>query len=144
MGLWSALKAAGTGNFSDATNYLFLDEDVITTKIAVDNAQELMVKERAATGAISEEQASGYLNDIQRNAYPYLFDELGGPSQAFVDELGTQVKNLPRNFSDTVNKTLGEATSLTVRAIPWYLWLIIIIAAFVYFSPFLMPFIRRK
>jgi len=132
MGLWSALKAVGTGDFSNAGNYLFTSEEDIQTKQQVDNAQEALVKEREAAGSISDDKAMGFLNDIQRNAYPVLWADNGGPSDAFTSSLKEQVKILPNALADSLFKR-----------IPWYVWLLILGGLFIYVAPYL-PRLNKK
>jgi len=122
MGFWSAIKAVGTGDFSNAGNYLFTSEDDIATKIEVDNAQDALVKQRQAAGLISEDKALGYLNDIQRNAFPVLWAEGGGPTQAFTDSIKESVAKFPSSLAGKV---------------PWYVWVILVLALLVYLAPFL-------
>jgi len=129
MGFWSAIKAVGTGDFENAGNYLFTSEDDIATKIAVDNAQEALVKEREAAGTIGEEKAMGFLNDIQRNAYPVLWQQYGSPSAEFKESLKEQVSVLP-------DRLLGK--------VPWYVWALLVGALLVYLAPFLTAVLRRR
>jgi len=129
MGLWSAIKAIGTGDFSNAGNYLFTSEDEIGTKIAVDNAQEALIKEREAAGTISEDKAMGFLNDIQRNAYPVLWNQYGSPSAEFTESLKEQVSVLP-------DRLIGK--------IPWYVWAILGVALVIYLAPFLSGVLRKR
>ena len=129
MGLWSAIKAVGTGDFGNVGNYLFTSEDDIATKISVDNAQEALIKERAAEGTIGEEKAMGFLNDIQRNAYPVLWEQYGSPSAEFKDSLKEQVNVLP-------DRLLGK--------IPWYVWVLLVGALLVYLSPLLAAVLKRR
>lgn len=129
MGLWSAIKAVGTGDFENAGNYLFTSEEDIATKIEVDNAQEALVKERAAAGLISEDKAMGFLNDIQRNAYPVLWQQYGSPSAEFKEAMATQVQTLP-------DRLLGK--------VPWYVWALIIAAVLIYLAPFLTTILKRR
>jgi len=129
MGLWSAIKAVGTGDFGNAGNYLFTSEEDIATKIEVDNAQEAMVKEREAAGLISEDKAMGFLNDIQRNAYPVLWEQYGSPSADFKEALTEQVKILP-------DRLLGK--------VPWYVWALLAGAVLIYLAPFLAVALKRR
>lgn len=142
MGFTTAFNEVLKGNFSDAANYLFMDEEGLAATREVSTAQEKLIQERAASGNISDEQQAAYLNEIQRNAYPYLFDRMGGPADVFVNELKTGVSNLPANFATGINKTLGAGSRFLITALPWYIWAILLIALFVYLAPFIAPALK--
>lgn len=145
MGLWSAIKSVASGNFSDAGNYLFTSEEDIATQAQVNNAQAAILEEQQARGVISEDEANAMFSEIQRNAYPYIWNETGGgPGGAFTSELKEQITNLPKNLSDASRKTVAEALWLGFRALPWYVWAILAIAGLIYVWPFIAPFIPRR
>jgi hypothetical protein len=138
MGLWSAIKSVGKGEFKEGANFLFMDEDAIATTNEVSNAQEALVKERHEKGLISDAKAGAYLSEIQRNAYPYLFDEYGGPSDAFTESIKTDLTvTWPNKIRDVIDGTVGGASKFLLRAIPWYIWIILLIALAIYISPYL-------
>jgi hypothetical protein len=144
MAFFESLKSLATGNFSDSFDYLFMDADAVAATKEVQSAQDQLVRDRAVQGTLSQEQADGFLNEIQRNAYPYLFDELGGPGGEFVSAMKEGVQNLPSNFAGYIHKTVDSATKFALKAIPWYVWALVIVAAIIYFWPFLRVVISAR
>lgn len=146
MGLWTALKEASKGNFNDALNYAFMDEDAITTQKEVNNAQQQIASRQYQDGVIDENQKDALLNDIQRNAYPFLWEN-NGPGDVFTSELKSNVVNLPQNFAKTINAGIAGTSKFIARSLPWYIWAIIIVALLIYLAPFLkigMKYAKRS
>ena len=142
MGLKSFFTSTVKGNFQDGFNYLFMDEDAITTNRVVNNAQEKVIQDQYARGVVSEDELNATMATIGRNSYPFMFRTEGGPGEAFKDELSDRIKVLPDTVASTFNKTVGGATSFILKALPWYVWVLLFIALVVYLTPILAPTLK--
>jgi len=136
MGMWTAFKEAAKGNFTDASNYLWIDEDAITTQKEVNNAQQAIASRQYQDGVVSEDEANLMFSQIQGNAYPFLWGR-EGPNDVFIQELKTGAKELPSNFAKAINTTISGTSKFIGKAIPWWIWMVLILALLVYLSPFL-------
>jgi len=146
MGLWTAFKEAAKGNFSDAGNYLFIDEDAITTQKEVNNHQQALAAKQYQDGVVNEDEANLMFSQIQGNAFPYMWGERG-PGAVFTEELKTGAAELPAKFASAINTTISGTSKFIGKAIPWWLWGILLIALLVYLSPFLkigLKYVKRR
>lgn len=136
MGLWSAAKEAVKGNFNDAANMLWMDEEAITTQKEVNNAQQAIVSRQLQEGTVTEDEANAYFAEIQGNAYPFLWGDTG-PNDVFISSVKENVVELPNNVAKAINAGIAGTSKFIAKAIPWYVWLILIIALLIYLAPFL-------
>lgn len=140
MALWSAFKSLVTGNFSDAGSYLFLDEDAVTTQKEVNDNLSRVLADQQARGVVSAEEAEKMTREIQLNAYPELFKD-NPPITVFADELSNQAKNLPDSIANALNKTVSGVTRFSFKALPWWVWGLILLGIVIYLQPFLAPLV---
>jgi len=126
MGLWSAFKSAASGNFRDAGNYLFTDEDDIETHESVKNAQEARIAQQYQTGLIDEQEAGELMNLSAQTAFPYLWrnEEGGDPVKVFADTVKVNT-----------GKVWDSALGATTKLVPWWIWALLIVGAIIYFWP---------
>jgi hypothetical protein len=115
MGLWTALKSAATGNFSDAGNYLFVDEDVLATQRQVQSNLDRRVREQAETGIISQLEGDQLRAEVNRDVYGEEFQK-GGPLNAFTEEFTSRLN------VEGIRKSLDGLFGGIFKAIPWYVW----------------------
>ena len=131
MGLWSAVKSAATGNFSDAGNLLFIPEDDITTQSEVNNAQQKIVERQYAEGLVDSKEAAELTQQMQLNAYPNLFKTEGSPLGEFNKSIGENLTSGVKWLSSGAGGIVGAIA----KGIPLWIWGIILIAAAFYFMP---------
>lgn len=140
MGLWTALKETAKGNFRDAGDYLFMSEDSIQTKRQVDNAQQRLIAEREAAGLVSAEKASEWTTEIQLNAFPQLLREQGSPLQTFVDD----IKANSQKTANAIGSNVGGILGGIAKAIPFWLWVLLLVGGLFYFAPVLRGLSRVR
>jgi hypothetical protein len=146
MGLFTATKEALKGNFRDAFNYAWIDEDNIAMGRDADNKLTTLVQEKYAAGAVSQEEAELTLSRIQLNAFPSY------PGGKLFEQPGTNValgfqeglEEGAAGIGKFATKTISTATGLTWKIIPWQIWLALAIAAVVYAWPFIGPALAAR
>jgi len=146
MGLWTAFKEAAKGNFRDSANYLWMDEDAISENEANQNQLQARINKLESEGTITEDQAHGLISTIQGSAYPFIWGETG-PNDIFLSGMKDSVENLPSDLASLLRKGTGGAAKFIAKAMPWWLWVILIIALLVYLSPFLkigLKYVKRR
>ena len=147
MALRSAFESALRGDWKNAANYLFIDQETVDTFTTNQNQLENRIVKSAQDGLVPQEKANALLADMQRNAYPFIFNEFGPPpADVFAQGIAKDTSSIISVAGDFVNKTVGGAGKFVFKAIPWYVWLIAVVALLVYLAPFLktLSFLKRK
>lgn len=143
MGLWTALKAAASGRFSDAGNYLFVSEESLATHDEVAANQARIVQRQFDDGLLDrntfdELNADIYSAGQGRDIYEENFrNPETSPLGGFVEGLGEGLAAEQKFFKGA----LGTLVRAITGFIPWWAWILLIVAAVVYFKP---AFIMRR
>jgi len=140
MGLPSAWKSFVHGNFSDAVNYAFVDEDNIQMGTKADRALEQMANEDYLDGSITDQEYKNRLARYNANANPTydnsvggIFDQGNSPVDGFKEGLKEGANNIKRTIQDTANGLTG----FVFGAIPWQLWAALAVYLIIITWPFL-------
>ena len=129
MGLLDAIKGG-------SLDLLFFNSDDLKTSREVAKAQSDLIKERAAQGRIDPATA----NDLQKRAAESTIDSLlqdpkNSPAKTFTDTVKTNFDKGVTAIRQTVNDTLQFAGGTIFKLLPFWVWLLIAAAAFIYFYP---------
>ena|ERR1041385_3686916 len=126
MGLTSAWKSFVHGNFSDALNYAFVDEELVESGTKADRALEDMANKDYIDGAITDEEYKNRLARYNANANPTYDTSVGGifdQGNSPIDGLKEGAKEGARNIQRVIQESADGATGFVLGAIPWQLWL---------------------
>lgn len=140
MALLSSWNSLLDGKFSDAFAYLFVPQSVVTESNFADRRLAEEIAADRAAGVVSEDEANVTLNRIQQNAFPFIFQQEGtNVTNGFTQGLQEGADNIGK-FTE---KTIGTATSLSFRLIPWQVWAIAIVVGLIWLAPYAQIYANR-
>jgi len=133
MGLLQAIKQ---GNI----DLLFVSDDAIRTQAQVNKAQSQIVNRQLLEGKTTSAEAQKMQAEIASNTFNILFsDPKNSPTQAFTDEVGKRWEAGLKTTRDFIGGSVKTVLGSVFKVLPWWLWLLIIAGALVYFVPGLIP-----
>lgn len=136
MGLWSATKALATGNFRQAADSVFVDEDEINRGISLDSRLIAEVQSDHARGALTDEQANFQIGRLQASATDKQIEQ-ASPSSGFVEGWKEGYNNVKNTIQGATSGLFGGILGL----IPWQVYVGAGIFAVIYFWPVIRPLI---
>jgi hypothetical protein len=140
MGLTSAWKSFVHGNFSDALNYAFVDEELVQSGMKADRALEQMANEDYIEGAITDQEYKNRLARYNVNANPTYDNSVGGifdQGNSPIDGLKQGAAEGARNIKRTIQEASNGLTGFVLGAIPWQLWVALAVYLLIVTWPFL-------
>ena len=112
------------------TDYLFLPEGAWDTAKEVGSNLEAITQRQYQEGLVDQNEFQSRMQEISgTTTFDAAFKEPGNsPTGAFFGAIGEGLQKLP----DNINRVLGGGINSIFRAIPWNLWLLIIVGLTLY------------
>jgi hypothetical protein len=133
MGLFSAIKRG-------SVDYLFIDEEDIETQEQVNAAQLANLERQRLENKVDEKEFAELSGQVKSNTFDEaLKDPANRPVTAFTESLTENYDKLLTGVRNTVGGVTKFAAGTLFKILPWWLWVIILVAALisgaVYFKP---------
>ena len=145
MAFWEATKSLFTGNFSDAANYLFIDDEAIETRDQVAKAQQEYLDRQKELGLVDDSEYVELSHNINDDVYKNAFSSSEtSPWGGFVEGAKEGAADELDFASGKIADTLNGAGKFVWKSIPLWVWIVAVIAAAIYFRPLWAPLIKRR